>query len=218
MKQCYFILLILINVHHISPLSPIKIWNPWNLRFQAFTTQNHDILETEKTHPPPMQQLILREKFGTNHGWSFCLRLLLTENLLHRANFLSVVSLYLKILFHMSPNLSNLLVLSPWNVTEYVLISISTFSNIRRGLNCNSITYNILCLREGYLTFLNFSFFIGKMGTVLFAVVTHWEMEMQLCANSIFSGPENVPLKCCFLLFLSFSGLSLCHSFDTQVY
>ena len=60
MKQYYFILLVLINVHHMSHLSPIKIWNPWNLRFQALTTQNHDILETEKANLPSVEQFFVK--------------------------------------------------------------------------------------------------------------------------------------------------------------
>ena len=60
MKQYYFTLLILINVHHTSHLNSIKIQNPWNLRFQALTAQNHDILKTEYTSFPSVQQFFLK--------------------------------------------------------------------------------------------------------------------------------------------------------------
>ena len=60
MKQYYFTLLILIDVHHTSHLNPIKIQNPWNLRFQALTAQDHDILKTEYTSFPSVQQFFLK--------------------------------------------------------------------------------------------------------------------------------------------------------------
>lgn len=77
MKQYYFILLVLINVHHMSHLIPIKIWNTWNLRFQALTTQNHDILETEKANLPSVQQFFVKlpgqniaeASVWYSHGW-----------------------------------------------------------------------------------------------------------------------------------------------------
>lgn len=176
MKQCYFIPLILINVCHILPLSPIKIWNPWNLRFQVFMTENHDILETEKTSLSPMQQFFVKIS-RTNHGWSLCSILLLIENLLHQANCFSAVLLYLKSLFRMSPKFTisaDFMSLEHHRIHSYFYIYIFKYQKRFEFWLC----HNILCLRQSYLTFLNFSLFIGKVVIVLFALLAHWEIEM----------------------------------------
>lgn len=186
MKQCHLIPLILINAHHISPLSPIKIWNPWNLRFQAFPTLIRDTLEAEKTNLPPGQQLILCEAHIQDKSWLRTLTLVLMENLVRGATCFSEVLLFLKALFRMSPTVSYLLLLSPGasqNISSFPYLH---FSNIRRAFHSDAVTYDILCPREGYLTFLNFSLFIGKMGIVLFALLVYWKTEMQLCANSVY--------------------------------
>lgn len=103
MKECYFILLLQTNVHHISPLSPIKIWNPWNLKFQAFTTQNHVILEAEETDLFPMQQKFEKHPGEIMAGASFSTP---ADGEWASPSCFSTILLYLKTLLHRCPCLS----------------------------------------------------------------------------------------------------------------
>lgn len=169
MKQYHFILLVLINVHHMPHLIPIKIWNTWNLRFQALTTQNHDILETEANLPSVQQffvklpgQNIAEASVWYSHGWRTYYFTMLIVSLPY-----CYVS---NSLLHTYASLSYLLVLFHWGITEYILISIATFSNVRRQLDLflqsflrkiNTVPSKTLC-KTWFSASWSFSFFWSK--------------------------------------------------------
>lgn len=99
------------------------------------------------------------------------------ENLFHQVNYFSAVLLYLKSLFHTSPKFTisaGFMPLEHHKIHSYFYIYIFKYQKRFEFWLC----HNILCPRQGYLTFLNFSLFIGKVVIVLFALLAHWEIEM----------------------------------------
>lgn len=133
MKQCCFTLLIWLMciASHLDSHQGLK---PIKSKISSFHhTESWHLRNREDQ--TPSNAAILCETSWTKYGWSLCSILPLMENLLlHQANYFSAVLPCLKTLFHMCSSLSYMEVLSPWDLAEYVLISISTFSNIRRQL------------------------------------------------------------------------------------